>query len=203
MPCHAVPCFSPCRALPCPFSDTLRVPLPFDPSRVCQYNAVLRGKQCNAPEFALRRLEGLCGDNLYVTTIHVINTALVSLSSCTRRTTVYRGMSGVAMPRCFHEPDETGLQGGVELGCLSTTRDANIAFDYAAGDGGLVLEIRQGENDRGADFAWLSQYPHEAEITFPPRACTASDSQLTHAHTRSCTHTHTHAHTHTHTRTRI
>ena len=98
---------------------------------------------------------------------------------------MYRGMSGAAMPRCFHEPDETGLQGGVELGCLSTTGDANIAFDYAAGDGGLVLEIRQGENDRGANFAWLSQYPHEAEITFPPRTCTASDPQPAHARTHA------------------
>jgi hypothetical protein len=156
-----------------------------EPSPIRQYNAVLRGKQRNAPEFAARRLEGLCGDNLYVTTIHVINTALVSLSCCTKRTTVYRGMSGAAMPRCFHEPDETGLQGGVELGCLSTTVDANIAFDYAAGDGGLVLEIRQGENDRGANFAWLSQYPHEAEITFPPRTCTASDPQPAHARTHA------------------
>jgi len=28
--------------------------------------------------------------------------------------------------------------------------------------------MRQGLADRGADISWLSQYPHEEEITFPP-----------------------------------
>jgi len=32
----------------------------------------------------------------------------------------------------------------------------------------VLLEIQQGLIDRGADLAWLSQYPHEAEVLFPP-----------------------------------
>ena len=30
----------------------------------------------------------------------------------------------------------------------------------------IVFEVKQGMVDRGADVAWLSQYPHEKEITF-------------------------------------
>ena len=147
-----------------------------------KYNAVLRGKQRNAPPFAVGRLEGLCGaapdTNLYVTTLHVINTALVSLGCCTKATMVYRGMSGGAMPECFREADEFGLKGGVELGCMSTTDDGHVAFEYAAGDFGLVMEIKQGDNSRGASFSWLSQYPHECDDAPAPsplvyRACTA------------------------------
>lgn len=137
-----------------------------------KYNAVLRGKQRNAPEFAIGRMHGLCGappeTNLYTTTLHVINTALVALSCCTKITKVYRGMSGGAMPEQFHDADEFGLRGGVELGCMSTTDDQRVAFEYAAGDFGLVMEIAQSVNARGAMFDWLSQYPHECEITFPP-----------------------------------
>ena len=38
---------------------------------------------------------------------------------------------------------------------------------YAAkGDGtlmGIVIEVQQGQVNRGADMSWLSQYPHEEE----------------------------------------
>mgnify|MGYP002053436878 CR=1 FL=1 len=33
---------------------------------------------------------------------------------------------------------------------------------------GIVLEIRQGMVNRGADISWLSQYPHERETLFGP-----------------------------------
>ena len=51
--------------------------------------------------------------------------------------------------------------------------DRNVAMSYASGGGGggkagIVLEARQAMVDRGADLAWLSQYPHEAEVCFAP-----------------------------------
>ena len=127
--------------------------------------------------------------NLYVTTIHVINTALVSLSCCTRRTTVYRGMSGAAMPRCFHEADETGLQGWRRTWLPEHHRRRNIAFDYAAGDGGLVLEIRQGDNDRGARLCLAVAIPTRVRRRARPkptrvprvyRACPSTAHRLPH-----------------------
>ena len=44
----------------------------------------------------------------------------------------------------------------------STTIERDVAMGYAAGDGermGIVLEMRQGMVDRGADISWLSQVP--------------------------------------------
>ena len=35
---------------------------------------------------------------------------------------------------------------------------------------GVVLEIKQGMVDRGADLRWLSMYPFESEVTFAPLA---------------------------------
>ena len=34
----------------------------------------------------------------------------------------------------------------------------------------MVLEIKQGMVDRGADLRWLSMYPFESEVTFAPLA---------------------------------
>ena len=53
----------------------------------------------------------------YVTTIHMINSAIVKLGKRTRPMTVYRGVLGGVLPRNFFEPDEFGVMGGVETGC--------------------------------------------------------------------------------------
>ena len=47
----------------------------------------------------------------------------------------------------------------------------DVALRYAEGDGdkpGFLFEIQQGMVDRGAELAFLSQYPHEREILFGP-----------------------------------
>ena len=56
----------------------------------------------------------------YVTTIHMINSAIVKLGKRTRPMTVYRGVLGGVLPRNFFEPDEFGVMGGVETGCAHT-----------------------------------------------------------------------------------
>ena len=44
---------------------------------------------------------------------------------------------------------------------------ANAASEQAK-KAGVIFEVQQGMVDRGADIGWLSQYPHEQEICFPP-----------------------------------
>ena len=80
---------------------------------------------------------------------------------------MYRGISGMALPKEFWEPNEdSGVRGGVESAFMSTTLDRSVAMGYASGDKnrmGIVIEARQGQVDRGANMSWLSQYPHEEE----------------------------------------
>ena len=75
------------------------------------------------------------------------------------------------LPDEFWEANKYGVKGGVEAAFMSTTLEVDVAMGYAAGDGskmGIVLEIRQGMVNRGADISWLSQYPHERETLFGP-----------------------------------
>uniref|UniRef100_A0A7S2D976 Uncharacterized protein n=1 Tax=Haptolina brevifila TaxID=156173 RepID=A0A7S2D976_9EUKA len=164
-----------------------------------KYNAVLRGLDsdvvffvnqmialCCAPEVAEEYLGGaslweeamgslpretaLQSLNKYTTTLHVINSAIVKLSKLTVADKVYRGISGRVLPPEFWAPNAFGVMGGVEAAFTSTTREKEVALQYAANEGGagFVFEIAQGMVDRGADMQWLSQYPHEREILFAP-----------------------------------
>ena len=59
--------------------------------------------------------------------------------------------------------------GGVEFAFMSCTRDRRVAARY--GQGGYLFELTTGLTTRGADLSWLSFYPDEEEVCFPP--CTA------------------------------
>ena len=109
--------------------------------------------------------------NRYSTTLHAINSAIVKLGKLTMASKVYRGIAGMALPREFWQPNSFGVKGGVEPAFMSTTTERHVAMGYAAGDGsrmGVVLEVRQGMVNRGAELSWLSQYPHESEVLFGP-----------------------------------
>ena len=53
---------------------------------------------------------------------------------------------------------------------MSCTSDFEAARSYALASKGarLIFEVHQGAVSRGADISWLSQFPSEAEILFPP-----------------------------------
>ena len=80
--------------------------------------------------------------------------------------TVYRGFTGTVLPESFFHPNEDGVCGGVEYGFTSTSKVREHAQHYA-GAPPQSSRNRMGMVDRGADFSWLSQYPHECEILFP------------------------------------
>ena len=125
-------------------------------------NLTLRSKSGNTSLAA--RARAVCRDNLYVTTLHCINSAVVKGGKLTRVCKVYRGISNSRLPKAFTQRSAHGVRGGVENAFTSTSKERDVALAYAsAGGAGMLLEIQMGMIDRGADLSWLSQYPHESE----------------------------------------
>ena len=52
--------------------------------------------------------------NLYTTTLHVINSGIVKTSKLTFAGKVYRGVSGMALPKEFWTANDHGVRGGIE-----------------------------------------------------------------------------------------
>ena len=87
----------------------------------------------------------MCADT---TTLHGINSAIVKLGKLTVATKVYRGISGMQLPKEFWTANEFGVKGGIEGAFMSTTKDRRVAMQYAAsGSAGLVFEIQQGMSE--------------------------------------------------------
>ena len=103
---------------------------------------MLRGKHTSVP-FLRKAYESNCLGNDYVTTLHAINSAVVKMSALTVATKVYRGSAGLALPDCFLKPDKFAVKGGIEYGFMSTSRDVEVARQYADKSGklGLIFEI--------------------------------------------------------------
>jgi len=57
----------------------------------------------------------------------------------TAQSKVYRGLSGVTLPKDFMDPKRTEPKGGIELGFMSTTHDKDVAVHYASAKKGGAL----------------------------------------------------------------
>jgi NLR family CARD domain-containing protein 3 len=148
-------------------TDLVRlIPCNFLHLRYHKYNLVLRS--FSGVAFLKQQFERDCMGNLYPTTIHCINSAVIKLSKLQVACPVYRGSTRAVLPSEFWQVDEYGLSGGVEFGFTSTTTDREQAVHYAQGKASLIFESQMGLIDRGADLTWLSQYPHEREVLFGP-----------------------------------
>ena len=108
----------------------------------------------------------------FTTTLHVLNSGVLKLAKLQPAIQVYRGISGMRLPKSFTEKNELNVRGGVEYGFMSTTTDEAVAMSFAkggdAGTASTLVVASMGMIDRGATLDWLSQYPHEREILLPP-----------------------------------
>jgi hypothetical protein len=76
---------------------------------------------------------------------------------------LYRGLAGRTIPSEFL------AKGGTELAPMSTTCNLKVALQYAASEHAVILRLRtRGFMSRGADIAFLSCFPAESEVLFPP-----------------------------------
>jgi hypothetical protein len=75
----------------------------------------------------------------------------------------WRGMKDLELT------DKFKRQGGTELGCMSTSTSKAIVAGYANSAQPLVFRVNSdGFMSCGADISWLSVYPNEAEVLYPP-----------------------------------
>ena len=169
-PLRATPVATPCPSLTIPTSA--RNPRCYALSftrhpHLCALPKVLRSFSGVAT--LAQRCASLCLGNIYTTSIHAVNSCVLKLSKLTRASTIYRGFAGGLLPEAFWQKNEFNVAGGCEYGFLSTTTQRKEAAHYAQGSAAsTVLEMQQGMVNRGAEVEWLSQYPHEKEVLFPP-----------------------------------
>ena len=79
---------------------------------------------------------------------------------------LWRGMKNLMVTEDFM------ITGGSELGVMSTTKDTHTAADYGKSKDPLLFRIKvQTPMDMGADINWLSAFPEEFEVTYPPLSC--------------------------------
>ena len=108
----------------------------------------------------------------WATTIGCCYSGVLKLSFLSQPARVYRGVNetGMRLPDDFLSREEGKFAGGVERAFMSTTKSPAVALDYSGGEAtvGSLFVIDFDMNSRGASIQWLSQYPHEEELLFPP-----------------------------------
>ena len=72
--------------------------------------------QCSflAPRVVDMHCRALVACNKYTTTLHAINSCIVKTGKLTCASKVYRGISGLSLPKEFWAKNEFGVTGGVE-----------------------------------------------------------------------------------------
>jgi hypothetical protein len=87
----------------------------------------------------------------------------LNAGEASQRKVFWRGMRDLELT------DEFIQNGGTEFGCMSTSTDKDIVAGYADSAHPLIFRvISDGFMSCGADISWLSLYPNEAEILYPP-----------------------------------
>lgn len=106
----------------------------------------------------------------WATCISVLYSAIFKLSFLSKKAIVYRGVNEAQrqLPQSFLQAT---AQDSLELGFMSTTINASVAIEYAMKGSdavGTIFEIQFDAASRGADVQWVSQFPYEAELLYPP-----------------------------------
>ena len=83
--------------------------------------------------------------------------------NCDSTNEYWRGMKDLQTTRDFWE------HGGTELAPMSTSVSKKKIGEYANSDHPLILRfVPSSFMDRGSDISWLSLYPSEKEVLYPP-----------------------------------
>jgi hypothetical protein len=78
---------------------------------------------------------------------------------------LWRGMKNMKLPEDFLK----NRKGGTELAPMSTTTNLSVAAKYASSDESVLFKIvLDNFMEFGADLSWLSAFPGEVEVLYPP-----------------------------------
>ena len=66
------------------------------------------------------------------------------------------------------DPQKFKEEGGTEVAPMSTTEDKDVALQYASSQRPLLFEFKAKGMSMGVDISYLSVYPHEREVLYPP-----------------------------------
>jgi len=89
----------------------------------------------------------------------------VEAGTATSKLVLWRGLKNMALPKDFL----TNQKGGTELAPMSTTTDLSVATKYACSGESVLLKISLDNfMQYGADLQWLSAFPGEEEVLYPP-----------------------------------
>ncbi len=84
-------------------------------------------------------------------------------SASEKNVVLWRGMRNVQVSDAFMR------DGGTELAFMSTTTDLSVAVRYSLSEHSLLFKIvAPNFMSLGAELQWLSAFPDEAEVLFPP-----------------------------------
>ena len=76
---------------------------------------------------------------------------------------LWRGMRNIEIDPWFEQ------KGGTEYGFMSTTTELEVAVRYSLSKNSLLFKlVPSGPHEMGADLQWLSAFPSEKEILYPP-----------------------------------
>ena len=93
----------------------------------------------------------------FVTTIHMVSSAIIKLSGQTpmpEGRTVYRGLTGVELPMCFFIATMQGCRAGVEGAFMSCSTRKDVAMQYAGkGERPIIFEMSVASTELGPGSA--------------------------------------------------
>jgi hypothetical protein len=85
------------------------------------------------------------------------------LENAAKSIDLWRGLKDVT------PADDFMATGGTELAPMSTTTSLAVAVQCSLSPSSLILKLKTDSfMDRGADLGWVSAFPDEAEVLFPP-----------------------------------
>merc|ERR1712194_586228 len=127
-------------------------------------------KLINGPLRAEKNRNGFKETHPLAATLLLIYEALKMLrgvhAGSTETVEFWRGMKDLVLDEGY---DNFMLKGGTELGCMSTSVSKDIIGKYSQSGCPLIFRVvSDGFMSRGADISWLSLFPTEKEVLYPP-----------------------------------